>query len=694
MKKLNHILLWDDYFIEGYALFLMILGCFYPWIFVVLGIYLYWQRRSIKIPVILFGISLLLIRFYMFENIIIPIRIDGEAKIEEINSYEYSDMLILSYHGNRFQAFVSQGIYQVGDIITIEAEVKHFRGQSIPYGFNQESYYLSQNVRGYLEIHTISYVRHSFSIYTLREQMNVYLSHFQSQIYLKALILGEKSFTEEQSSLYHNLGILYLFTVSGLHVYGLLFFIRKIFFYFSLSEKSQFILTSTILLIVLYFNQFSMSVLRIVLIYLLHHFSRKMKMSLSQLDIIHLVFFSMLIYRIEWIYNLGFLMLFIILNFINLMSHTYSQMNGYLKRLMLSLIIIFSILPFQTSISFFLILLLPVIMIFLAGFIYTLSISVLFIPELDQLLWLMLNHFEQLMQWLASRNVTITLPSLPIFGILVYYLFLISLFRSQSLMILLKRSTLIILLFSIFIFDIKFSQETNIYMIDVGQGDSILLESPSCNLLIDSFQNVLTLLNDLGIYHLDYLILTHSDTDHIQEAQSIIDQVHIDQVIINPYNDYPIYHEKMIPMKSDDQIRCGIYSIQFLGPIHEYDDLNNNSLVFKTVIGNKTFLFTGDIEKEAEEDLISKYGNRLKSDVLKVAHHGSSTSSTIEFIAFVDPEVALISVGQNNRYGFPSQEVIARLMMSQINIYRTDTMGTIVYTYHQKKGKWFMYLPF
>jgi len=694
LKKSNHILLWDDYFIEGYAIFLMILGCFHPWIFVILGFYIYWQRRNIKIPVILIGASLFFIRLYFFEMETVPLTIHGEAKIVEINTYEYSDVVILKYQHIKYQAFVDKDIYRIGDVVVIDADVTLFRNQTIPYGFDQKTYYLSQNVRGYLTIYSIDFVRHSFSVYSFRESMNQYLSSFQSQTYMKALILGEKSFTDEQNSMYKNLGILYLFTVSGLHIYGLMVLIKKVFFYLSLSEKTQFILTISLYIIILYFNHFSMSVLRIVLIFLVQHFSKRMKMTLSSLDIIHLVFFGLLIYRIEWIYHIGFLMLFIILNFIYLMSHTYQRLNGYLKRLLLSVLIILSILPFQSMISPFLILLLPVIMVILTGPIYFLSIIVLLIPELDIFLRIVIDYFEMMMQWLDSRNILIILPALPVYGIVIYYLLLTILFRSQSLIAIIKRSLMIIFIFSYFIVDIKLTQDVHLYLIDVGQGDSILIESPTCNLLIDSFQNVLPLINDLGITHLDYLILTHSDNDHIKEAQDIINHVKINQIIVNPYNIYPIHHENMISMKSDDYLQCGSMSIQFLGPIREYNEINNNALVFKIHIGNKGFIFTGDIEKEAEDDLISKYGHSLKSDVLKVAHHGSSTSTSSEFLYYVDPKIALISIGENNKYGFPSKEVIQRLIVSNIDIYRTDTMGTIVYTYHQKKEKWTMYLPF
>lgn len=231
-------------------------------------------------------------------------------------------------------------------------------------------------------------------------------------------------------------------------------------------------------------------------------------------------------------------------------------------------------------------------------------------------------------------------------------------------------------------------------MIDVGQGDSVLIESPWCNLVIDSYQNVLPLINHLGIYDLDMLILTHSDSDHVMEAQSIIDHVNVKQVIINPYSAYAIRHKKILKMKSNDSIKCGNIDVDFYGPIRSYENSNNNSLVFKIRLGNHSFLFTGDIEKEAEDDLINQYRYQLRSDIIKIPHHGSSTSSSEAFINWVDPQIALISLDQNNSFGFPDQEVINRLMIKQVNIYRTDQMGTICYTYHQKKEKWSFYLPF
>jgi competence protein ComEC len=107
-----------------------------------------------------------------------------------------------------------------------------------------------------------------------------------------------------------------------------------------------------------------------------------------------------------------------------------------------------------------------------------------------------------------------------------------------------------------------------------------------------------------------------------------------------------------------------------------------------------TYLFTGDIEHDAEIDLIHHYGYSLKSDVLKIGHHGSSTSTSEIFLSYVNPRFAIISLSLKNRYGFPDQEVINRLIRYDVTIYRTDLHGTILNIYSKKKSKWMFHLPF
>ena len=140
-----------------------------------------------------------------------------------------------------------------------------------------------------------------------------------------------------------------------------------------------------------------------------------------RLDIIHLSLFIMLIFKIEWIYHLGFLMIFIILNFIHLMSHVLSKYKGYFKRVYFSTVIILSILPFQSTVSPFVIFLLPIFIGFITGPIYFLSLLTLFIPELDQLLFELIRLFESFIMVIDQKNFSIALPTLPVYCIVLYY---------------------------------------------------------------------------------------------------------------------------------------------------------------------------------------------------------------------------------------------------------------------------------
>ena len=125
------------------------------------------------------------------------------------------------------------------------------------------------------------------------------------------------------------------------------------------------------------------------------------------------------------------------------------------------------------------------------------------------------------------------------------------------------------------------------------------------------------------------------------------------------------------------EYRLGEAVFTFIGPVEEYSDTNNNSLVLRLTYGDKSFLFTGDMEREAENDLLDS-GVKLSSDVLKVGHHGSSTSTSYRFLYEVSPEIAVISCGEDNSYGHPHEEVLSRLSDADVTVYRTDLDGSVV----------------
>lgn len=218
-----------------------------------------------------------------------------------------------------------------------------------------------------------------------------------------------------------------------------------------------------------------------------------------------------------------------------------------------------------------------------------------------------------------------------------------------------------------------------IYFIDVGQGDSTLIVTPkNKKILIDGGEgktNVLfQYLLDRRINKIDYIIISHFDSDHCNGLIEIIEKMRVENIVMSKQSRESEEYKKILEIikqknikvssvKAEDKIiiEKNLY-IKILNPAEkfEFQDLNNNAIVAKLVYKNFSMLFTGDIEK-AEESLAKKYKNELKSTILKVAHHGSKTSTSEEFLKYVEPQIALIGVGKNNKFGHPNQITIERL---------------------------------
>lgn len=254
-----------------------------------------------------------------------------------------------------------------------------------------------------------------------------------------------------------------------------------------------------------------------------------------------------------------------------------------------------------------------------------------------------------------------------------------------------------------------YQDRMRINFIDVGQGDSCLIGYKGTNIMIDSGgslsknkdgksydigENVLNnyLLNR-GITRLDYIMASHFDEDHSQGFVFLLKNMKVKNVIISEqYKTSSIYEQfkqickkqniQIIYVKSGDEIRIKDLAFKILHPKSKENQisenpLNNNAIVCMVKYKNRRILFTGDIEKVAENEMVKEYTNGLKADILKVGHHGSKTSTTKEFLDLINPSVALIGVGQNNKFGHPNEDVIKRLEEKNIQIYRTDEMGEI-----------------
>jgi competence protein ComEC len=695
LKISSHILHSDDYHVEGYALLLFILGLHVHSLWILFFFYVFFIKKLLKIPFLLGLLLVVTLRFYQYTNQDIPETISGIGSVISIRETLYDDQLVLIIDYQKYQLSAPKERYQLGDQLKVDAKVNRYRKRTIPFGFNLNHYYMSQGVLGYLTDTKIEYINHRFHMGLLRSSLSSYMDGFSSSPFMKTMLLGESSLDQEGKELFRDLNMIHLLSVSGLHIYSVVLIIEKILFYFSVPRKAQKWIILCIYLSFLYLNDFSMATTRLILMYLFLWLNEDHKLRFSKLDLIQFVFMSMLLVQIELIFNLGFLITYIILNALFLLKHLYSKHKGYTRRFIISIIVFLCILPFQLSISPLMLLLLPILMLLIIYPLFISLIFTLFVPELDEFLNQGILLLMQVLEMIRDKNEVFFLPALSPLSIMLYYGSLIYMFRSKKIHSFLLRSSAIILLFSLTQIRLVKSEEVRIYFLDVGQGDSIYVESNKCNLLIDAYNNSHSFLKNMGVYQLDYLILTHSDFDHTKEAQLIIDHIIVNKLYISAFDKgYPLYHLKSKHAQRGDFITCGDIKIEFLSPFENVDHANDASLVFKLTAYGKTILFTGDIEKEIENELALFYKEYLKSDIIKISHHGSSTSSSELFLDYVSPTHAIISVGENNRYGFPHIEIINRLKERSVETYRTDRVGTIVLTLREKKEKWAFYLPF
>ena len=259
-----------------------------------------------------------------------------------------------------------------------------------------------------------------------------------------------------------------------------------------------------------------------------------------------------------------------------------------------------------------------------------------------------------------------------------------------------------ILLLINYIFSI-IPQDLKIYFVDVGQGDCCFITTKSRkNILVDTGgsndynvgKNVLVpYLLDRKVKKLDYVFISHFDTDHCNGLIEVMQYIPIYNLVITKQAYMSEEYKNIIEIANKKQIHIIIcktgdviqidnnYKIEILYVNNNSNDLNNGSMVCKFINQDFSMLFTGDIEKQTEAEIIELYKDteKLKSNILKVAHHGSRTSSTQEFLNLVKPQIALIGVGKNNTFGHPNIEVLERLKNMEIKVYRTDKMGEIVF---------------
>ncbi len=600
------------------------------------------------------------------------------------------------------------------DSIKIGNKVKVYGKVNIPTNntnfntFNYRKYLLSKKIRFTITVDKLEILNTKQNIFYLtKDKLKSILLQSKEYPYLNAFILGDTSYLSENiKNSYLTNGISHLFSVSGMHVGFLSSIILSLLNKISKKKNLNHIILFIILFFYTYLVGFTPSIMRSVIFMMLLFCKKKLNLNISTFKLYIFMTCMFLIYNPYYIYSIGFMYSFTISGFLIYYSKLIQKKGYFQKILIISLIAFLASFPISLynnfELNFFSPILNLVFVPLVTLIIFPLSFIVLFIPNLITVYSALISILEHISLWCSSTISYSFIFGKPFIIVITFYYILVVMILNNYKR---KFSYIILSLLLVTQYNSKiFLSSVRITMLDVGQGDSLLLELPfnKGNILIDtgglvnssySLSKNITIpyLKSLSIKKIDYLILSHGDYDHMGAAINLVNNFKIKNVIFNCGEFNKLETNLINELKSKNikyysclnELDISKYKLRFLNT-KVYDDENNNSSVIYLNYNNYKFLFMGDASQEREKDILEKY-NLTNIDFLKVGHHGSNTSSSKVFIDSINPKYSLISVGKNNRYGHPNKEVLNNLENSKI--YRTDQDRSIMLKIKNNKLK-------
>ena len=612
------------------------------------------------------------------------------------------EKILLTYYLKEREIFK----YNLGDKIKVFGTIKVPEKNKAKNLFNYQKYLKRKDIYYIFKVTSIKKITNNKNIYYfIKQKLITYLD----DPYLSTFIIGDKSkISKEVTTSYQKNGISHLFAISGMHITLLSSIILKILKKIKVRETKRYFITSIILLFYLAITNFSASILRGVLFFILFSINKIYYFYIKPTNLFLIATSITLLINENFLFDIGFLYSYSISLALIIMAKYINSKNYFLSLLKTSILAFIISLPISLynffEINFLSIIYNLIFVPFVSYIVFPLSLITFIFPIILPLFSLTTIILEKLS--LTLSKITILTFSFPRLNILIYILYIIFIIISYLFIITKKKKNiypLILLILFHYIYP-YFSRNTYLKIINVGQGDSSVLHLKNKTVLIDTggilsykdnnsysitSQITIPLLKSYGIRKIDYLILTHGDYDHMGEATNLVNNFKVEKVIFNcgEFNELEIdlirvLEKKKIPYYSCiKELNIDDNKFHFLND-KDYGNENDNSSVIYTELNNYKFLFMGDAGVEVEEDLIEKY-NLQNIDVLKVGHHGSKTSSGQKFIDEINPKYGVISVGKNNRYGHPNDNVLDNLEDSKI--YRTDYDGSIMFKIKKNK---------
>lgn len=629
-------------------------------------------------------------------NVNICEREESDTRVKYIAKYKLEYVIIYDYNLTD---------YIPGDVVEFSGEITDIVNFN---DFDYKTY--SHSLKRYKQMSAKSskLIKHNNNLYYLRylieERYKDRLTSLE-YTYFNSLVLAKSILDDSLKDNINKLGISYMFVVSGFHISLLILLIEKILRIFI--KKNDILIDIISISLILIYTIITLSpvgILRAFIMNMLRKVNKRFNLLLTSLDIISITFVICLIINPLYIFQAAFKYSFLSTLFIILGSSLIKTNNKILNSYLTTLLCFLSCLPLTINlnyqINFLSLLISPILLVILSYVIMPISYLLVLIPESISLFESVLELFTDLINLLSEfDNLIIAVRKMnPIFIIIYYLIFFFVLVSIES-----RKNYKIIgfyFLYLIIIFNLKnINLATTLTMINVGQGDSLLLEDNNKYLCIDSYSTNISYIESRGIEEIDTLIITHSDDDHMGSAMELIEKFHVKNLYLSKYDNLDKTKELSSNVKNTIYLSKGdnfyFNKIYFtvLGPVEKNSDVNNNSLVFVANINNTKVLFTGDMEQEEEAQI---FNGRLNVDILKVPHHGSNSSMGEVFFRNVEFDTALISVGINNKYNHPSSETLLKLKSKKV--YKTSTDESITlyfldskyYTYINRFEKYFI----